>query len=88
MIGDDSIGAAERLGVALGLFPEVVAGVEDVDARSEADMRERMFGAAERWGLASTSFTKATPAMEQPRCALQQTHRKLDRCMGWHRAVD
>ena len=59
MIGDNSIGAAERLGVALGLFPEVVAGVEDVDARSEADIRERVFGAAERWGLASTRFPEA-----------------------------
>ena len=59
MIGDDSIGTAGRLGVALGLFPEVVAGVEDVDARSEADIRERVFDAAERWGLASTRFPEA-----------------------------
>ena len=59
MMGDDSIGTAERLGVALGLFPAVVAGVEDVDARSEADIRGRVFGAAERWGLASTRFPKA-----------------------------
>ena len=59
MIGDDSIGTAERLGVALGLFPEVVAGVEDVDARSEADIREPVFGTAERWGLARTRFPEA-----------------------------